>query len=504
MRIKTLTKYINILKSVKNSGLSIKEYCNKNNLSEQSIYNAVYSLKQQNEEESELVSELLSLYEEVTKVRYYVNNENAINDDNKSNVTYIRNESNQIEKYLIEVYRKDQTPFKTVLSREDVETIFGMYTYYGGNITARNVANEFPKYTVPEIKYIFRAFMLTKDSSWAAPHLIEELNPAQLSQYRMNLKERAAFKYADATQEREFKNTLNKLASKVKQLEDRNEFFKNLATSSYTIESKIFEKDKTKPTGVLLLSDIHVGAFNTPNGYLSLDEYSENEINRRLDKIAEEICKKDWDSLLVMNLGDSVDSYKGTTAKGTPLPTTMSDKEMSKMYMRVMLRFFKTLKNRFENVCYVCTGDSNHDSTIGWLNNVALSFQLEQMNVMCHISDDPIDIINIDNYSIIYMHGHDSKTQFKGFPLHLDEKTKNWFNNYFLQSGFEFKQNKIVVKGDLHQFAVDSCATFDYINAPSVYGSSSWIVSNFGKGKQGVIYLEINKNSNYNIGSIWV
>ena len=100
------------------------------------------------------------------------------------------------------------------------------------------------------------------------------------------------------------------------------------------------------------------------------------------------------------------------------------------------------------------------------------------------------------------MHGHDSKTQYKGFPLNLDEKTKNWFNNYFLQAEHDFKQNKIVLKGDLHQYSVNSCNTFDYINAPSLYGSSSYIVSNFGKGKEGTLYLEIDGNT-YTNGVIW-
>ncbi len=114
-------------------------------------------------------------------------------------IDIIRNEENKITSYKVTYFRRDKVPFVTELTRENVETIFGLYTYYGGNITARNVANEFPKFTLPEIKYILRAFQITKDSMWAPPHLVEELTIEELSQYRMNLKERAAFKYADAT-----------------------------------------------------------------------------------------------------------------------------------------------------------------------------------------------------------------------------------------------------------------------------------------------------------------
>ena len=388
MKITTIQKYINILKSVKNSGLSLKEYGKQNNLNVQNIYGTIYTLKKQNEEESELISELISLYNEVTSRKFISASNNDV--DSKSEVSYIRNQEGQIQEYKIEVYKKDVPSFKTNLTREEAETIFGLYTYYGGNITARNVANEFPKYTVPEIKMIFRAFKLTKDSIWAPPHCIEEMNSEQLSQYRMNLKERAAFKYADATQEREFKNSLNKMASRIKQLEDRNEFFKNLAIAE-TSFSKIpnFKKNVSETTGVLLLSDIHVGAVNTTNGYLPLKDYTEQEINLRLDRILERISGKNWSNVIVINLGDSVDSYKGTTAKGTPLPTQYSEKEMSKMYLRVMNRFFTSIKNLFPSIQYICTGDSNHDGSFGWLNNVALSYQLENIGIPCYISDNP-------------------------------------------------------------------------------------------------------------------
>ncbi len=417
-------------------------------------------------------------------------------------VDIIRNEENKITSYKVTYFRRDKVPFVTELTRENVETIFGLYTYYGGNITARNVANEFPKFTLPEIKYILRAFQITKDSVWAPPHLVEELTIEELSQYRMNLKERAAFKYADAQQEKDFKNTLNKMASKILKLEDRNAFIENLIKEGVTYkERNVTEVVSHGTTGVLFISDLHVGAYNTPNGYLTLPEYSEEEINRRLDEIIDNIAHKRWDMLYVVNLGDSLDSYKKTTAKGTPLPSITTDKENVMMYLRVMGRFFDQL-NKIFKVSYVCTGDSNHDGSYGWVANVALIPMLNNMDIETYVSNDPIDVLNIGDYSIVYLHGHDSSTQYKGFPLHLDDKTKNWFNNYFLQADKQFCKNRIVVKGDLHQFSIDCCNTFDYINAPSVYGSSAWITSNFGKGKNGAMYIEIQDN-NYTTSVIW-
>lgn len=502
MKKETIDKYLKHFNQIKNQGNIICEYCEENLIDVKRFYNFINKVKKDKNISDEDRTLVLNAWESIKRNNKEVSTQES--DEFGMEWWADRNDDGIIVCYHIHYPVKDSVPFNTTLTREDAETLFGLYTYYGGNITSRNVANEFPKYTLTEIKRIFKVFKLTKDSIWVPPHLLEELTPEQLTQYRMNLKERAAFKYADVTQEREFKNTLNKLASKVKQLEDRNEFYKNLALSetSFTKLPKL-NKEKSETTGIVLLSDIHVGAINTTNGYLPLTDYSEQEVNLRLDRILEKLCKKNWNNIIIINLGDSVDSYKGTTAKGTPLPTHYSDKEMSKMYMRVMMRFMTSIKNLFNNVQYICTGDSNHDGSFGWLNNVALSYQLENIGIPCYISDNPIDNVNIGEFSIIYLHGHDSKTQYKGFPLTLDEKTKNWFNNYFLQAPVELKKNKIVVKGDLHQFALNSCNTFDYINVPSIYGSSSWIVSNFGKGKQGATVLEI-RGDEYNINTIWV
>ena len=109
----------------------------------------------------------------------------------RSNTVKLDSGKGKIVKYKVNVKVRDSKDFDVELSRADAERIFGLYTYYGGNITARNVANEFPRFTLSEIKKIFRAFKLTKDSAWFPPHMLEEMNEEQLANYRMNLKERA-------------------------------------------------------------------------------------------------------------------------------------------------------------------------------------------------------------------------------------------------------------------------------------------------------------------------
>ena len=184
----------------------------------------------------------------------------------KSNTIKLDSGKGKIVKYRVDVKVRDSKDFNVELSRDDAERIFGLYTYYGGNITARNVANEFPRFTLSEIKKIFRAFKLTKDSAWFPPHMLEEMNEEQLDNYRMSLKERAAFKYADSRQERDFKNILNKMASEINSLKDYRDFFESMTRELMENPIKFnrpplkITKADNKKTLVLFLSDMHIGA----------------------------------------------------------------------------------------------------------------------------------------------------------------------------------------------------------------------------------------------------
>ena len=54
------------------------------------------------------------------------------------------------------------------------------------------------------------------------------------------------------------------------------------------------------------------------------------------------------------------DSYKKeTTRGGHELPGVLTDKQISKLYLEVMMRFFNSIHN-LDNVQYYCVGESNH------------------------------------------------------------------------------------------------------------------------------------------------
>lgn len=372
MKLSTVIKFKEELNEIKSKGLTLAQYCSQTNKNR-----AIYSTKIKNIIESrdlfiQEAGEVIKLYNELTDNRspkkdYYeelaaslLNGETT--EDDKTAVIYIRNkDTNLIAGYDVTVYVRDSNPFKVILSRTEVETLFGLYTYYGGNITARNVANEFPRFTLPEIKKLFRAFKLTKDSAWFPPHLNEELSEDELCQYRMNLKERAAFKYADARQEKDFKNVLNKLACDLNKALDRKEIIKDLNLSDFSITPTISKNSKSNKRDIIVyLSDIHIGAYNENNGYEKLVSYNEADIRHRLNTVLNKL-NKNYDNIIICNLGDSIDSYKKETTRGGHLlPNNSTDKEKSSLFIKLMMEFFTSLKQISNSVYYYCVGESNH------------------------------------------------------------------------------------------------------------------------------------------------
>lgn len=490
MKESTIQKLIDDMNAIKNSGMSIVEYLTSVGKDKQNIYNRMGQFKS-DLENIENHPEVITLYEEI-KSQKGVNN----TEERGMKVTYNRGKDGLIKSYSIYYPIKDSTPFETELNRLEVEQLFSLYSSYGGNFTARQVATEFPKFTTDEISKIFRCFKLRKSSIWVPPHLLEELSEEEICSYRMKIKEKASFKRADLNRELDYQKLIKKLTNEIISLKDRNEvlnILKNISAFDYPLK---YEKYNNNSDIVIFLSDLHIGAYNEKESYIPLPTYDETEIIRRLTKVINYLHSFSYNTITICNLGDSVDSFnKQTTRGGHSLPTIISNKEQSEMYQKIMLWFFNQLFAISDKINYICTGESNHDGDWGWINNVLLGEKLKQKGASVYISNNPIDKFDINDTSIVFLHGKDNKNQFKGFPLTLNEKTENWFLNYFNDSKLTFKSNKCIVKGDLHQYSCTSAKTFDYISAPSLYATSNWIAANFGMSRWAVLAMEITSNN---------
>lgn len=414
-----------------------------------------------------------------------------------------RDDECKIQFYTFEIYRKDAPVFKGKLDRKEMELIYSLYSVYGQNLTQKIVSRNFPEYTFVEFKRILRAFNIFKHD-YIPKHWLEELSAEEIKSRLERQKESNIMRSIEKDELSQYKKLTAKLASDLQNYQVKINIAKEILHLKDDFSQFVLNERNILNDSILVvyLSDLHIGAFNEPNGYLNLKNYDENEIIKRLSKVFSLLYLKNYEKIIIINLGDSLDSYnKETSRGGHELPSIMSNKEQSQMYLKIMLGFFNSLKQINPNIEYFCIGESNHDGDWGWINNLLLSEKLKELNIKSYISDKPIDYVNINDLSIIYLHGKNNLDQFKGFPLTLDKKTESWFNDFFLDCDFDLKKRKLVVKGDLHQFAVTEGHNFQYLSAASVYGSSNYIVSNFGKTDWGITYMEID-NGLIKIGNI--
>lgn len=430
MKNSTIKKYIEILKEIKESGKSIKAYYEEKGTSPVNLYQVKSKISKSVGDTNELYSEFMELYNEVVSPQYRNDtsyselpfNEEYVESDYKesdelSSVTIIRDqETEKIVEYKINVKVRDSKDFEVILSRKEAEDLFGLYTYYGGNITARNVANEFPKYTFGEVKRLLRAFKITKDSVWYPPHLGEEMNIEELNQYRMNLKERAAFKYADSRRELDYNKTIKDLSERLKRAENFNDFLEKLDNKEYP-EIKIESTPRLVSQGdgdtlILFLSDMHIGA-KVESGSLFQNKYDLNEVKRRLDKIVDHLVGLSiLKRLIVVNLGDSIDGWNQTTSRMSQImPQNMDNYEQVNGLVESILYFFQKLALNCvaKDYQYLCVKCGNHPGAAEWVTNKLICSKLKEMfgNSIskAEVADEPFLKFNVDNQMYLCHHG---------------------------------------------------------------------------------------------------
>ena len=118
MKQSTLKKYLNILKAVKASNKSLKDYCKAKNLSYNYVIQTIGKIRELHDFESELVDEILCLYGEVT-TKSKESSENLtscqVDTDDRSEISYERDENGKIKYYKYEIFRKYKSDRKSVV-----------------------------------------------------------------------------------------------------------------------------------------------------------------------------------------------------------------------------------------------------------------------------------------------------------------------------------------------------------------------------------------------------
>lgn len=496
MKQATKSFFIQFFNEAIDNNRSLKAQCAIADKKPDTVYRAIRNLrKQENKDEDD--KKILELYDRLKGGKKEVQKET----DNIANTWEIRDdETGKITGYKFEIFRRNKPAITGVFTRNEMNSVYRMYTYYGSGLTQQIVSRYFPDYSLIDFKRILRAFNITKASSPFAPHMYEEYTEDELKEMHLREKENDFLKRIEKDEVKDLRALVTKLTK-----ESSKSLNKTIIENTIRATLKDYEelsvnlcnKNAKYPDLIIWLSDLHIGAYNAKyNSFIQLPSYDVKEIKSRLTRIVESFLGQEYHSVYVVNLGDSIDGFnKETTRGGHELPEVLDNKEISEAFIECMTEFFATLTSKVKSndFNYLCIGESNHGGDFEWLNQKLLAAYITKYGVKSYISNYPIDNFVIGKHQFLYAHGKDSGCQSRQFPLTLNPATELYFANYIAEKGI-CSPHIYVVKGDLHNYAYTTGKQFDYISVGSMYGSSNYIVANFGHTKWSINYTVVQED----------
>lgn len=298
-----------------------------------------------------------------------------IETDDKSNIELIRDESGKIQYYSFEIFRKDSATLRGKLSREEMETIYRLYSYYGANLTQKIVSREFPFYTFIEFKRILRAFNIYKASSEFPQHLVEEKSEEELLNLHNQWKENNVLRKIEKDQLSEANKLINKLAKENLELKKNSGDFHFIEDVEIKGVSIIREPVESNTNLMLHLADIHTGAC-VESGSLYENVWNEEELERRLNAIIDFINNfNGFDTIVVNMLGDYLDGMDNQTARRDHyMPQNMDNREQFNVFIRQMTNFLGQLFYYANNVIVYAVPEGNHGGSADYMAIKALEY----------------------------------------------------------------------------------------------------------------------------------
>lgn len=251
----------------------------------------------------------------------------------------------------------------------------------------------------------------------------------------------------------------------------------------------------------LYLSDQHIGA--DVSNALYTNKFDRKVFESRMTEIFSNVTRllepgRAFDKLNVIFLGDTFDGQDGlTTRGGHSLPQNMTNKEAFETFLEVHMQFFDRLISFgcAEKYSMICQPNSNHGGDMDFMGFKALECWMNQKYpfVKTVILDTFIGVIKEGIHTFMLTHGKDQKDMKFGLPLQLNDKAELFINQFIDVNNLNGELS--FVKGDLHQSSTFYSKKFRYKNVGSIFGSSGWIMTNFGYTKPMANYDIFNKDN---------
>ena len=268
------------------------------------------------------------------------------------------------------------------------------------------------------------------------------------------------------------------------------------ALSDITPSNRTFKYTKSKYNLNIYLSDQHIGASVSYGLYENT--FTAEEYNKRMDSIEYYIFNLvalygRFNKINILFLGDTFDGEDGFTVKRThKLPQNMTNEECFATGLKTNAAFLSNIIDGdiANQYCVYFVRESNHDGSFDYYLFKSLQFWLNNKYpyplVSATIADKFIGYFSNGLHTFMYTHGKDNVDMKNGLPLNIDTKTELFINQYIEYNNL--KGTLHFIKGDLHQNNTNNCKTFRYKNVPSLFGSSKWIMANYGNTKPSCAY----------------
>ena len=406
MKNSTIKKYTDILIAAVNSGKNLKTFCIENGLSYSNISSLFCNLKK---EQSEETKELVELYDKVTH-----KNVESVDTDDRAETSITRNDEGKITSYNYKIFRRDKEPLLGSLSREEMNLIYRLYSYYGDSLTQRTISRHFVELSLIDFKRILRSFNITKACGPFAPHMYEEYSENDLREIQLREKENSFLRKAEEDQIKNNEKLLKKYAQENIDLKDKlkkAQFSIELdKITPYTIEIQ----NNSDRTINLYLADMHIGAA-VCSGALYKDNvnYGKDEVIRRLKCIIKSLTEiGPFGKINLVLLGDNIDCagvYARTARLDHEMPENMDPREQANTFLSIMRWFISSLvttfKCEFEIFSVPC---GNHGGNYEYICNKALmsAINVEFPNIQTTLWENFYGMFEVNGIRLICMHGN--------------------------------------------------------------------------------------------------
>lgn len=494
MKEKTILGFIELLENIKESGLTIPGYCEKNNMYPQTVYNK-WSDFYKNHQDHPRFQEVVDLYNEVRE--HGKVSEETVESENFTEVKYERDEEGHILYYDYKIYRKNKAPLIGKFSRDEMNIVYRLYSYYGASLTQREVSRYFPELSLVDFKRILSAMNIYKASAPFAPHIIEEKSTDELREMQLREKENDFLKKIEEDRIKNNERLLKKVAAENYDLKKQLDSIQGMQFKLIDCDPIKFDWNVVNPTNKFIniyLADMHIGAAMA-SGTL----YSENvgygfeEAKRRLSELLGKIAALGtFEKINICLMGDMLDSC-GTTNKTArldhTLPENMDGYEQAAAYITLIKEFVSAVaKSRICNsIGLYSVRCGNHTGVIEYIATRALFAELKSSKIKTTLFNTFFGSFKEGEHTFVLTHGKDDKFMKKGMPLVLDDKNKVMLYEW-LEDNSIYGDNIHIIKGDLHSSNYSSCKKFDYRNVLSLFGASDYSAFNFGRNSYGVSY----------------